>query len=48
MQSWIQWLVQIIRKDMRQYQEETVTKQEVYRKIKRGDKYNEGKDEKEL
>ncbi|WP_158024944.1 hypothetical protein [Roseburia sp. 499] len=46
--SWIQWFVRIIRKDMKQYEENQGTKREVYKAVKRKSKYNKSKGGKEL
>lgn len=46
--SWIQWFVQIIRKDMKQYKENEGTKREVYKAVKYKSKYKKNKEGKEL
>lgn len=46
--SWVQWFVQIIRKDMKQYTEDAEIRQEVYKVVKRKSKCKKNKKGKEL
>lgn len=46
--SWIQWVVRIIRKDMKQYKADEGTKQEVYKAVKHKSKCKKNKEGKEL
>lgn len=41
--SWIQWFVRIIKKDMKQYEEDTGTKQNVYKEVKHKSKCSKNK-----
>lgn len=46
--SWVQWFVRIIKKDMKQYKEDAGTKQNVYKTVQRKSKVKKNKEGKEL